>query len=72
MVNGDKVVIHVDEYSTSFEPHFRAYILDNDSLCSRTICNSNLFIQCSVFIHKSCIPKLSYTFVVLPFALVDL
>ena len=68
LVNGDKVKFHVDEYSTSFEPHFRAYVLDKSPLSSSY---SNLFIQCPVFIHTSCILELSCSFIILPFALVN-
>ena len=69
LVNGNKVMFSINEYSTSFEPHFRAYILDNDPFCSRTVCHNNLFIQTPVYIHISCIPELSHSFIVLPFAL---
>ena len=69
LVNGNKIMFSVNEYSTSFEPHFRAYILDNDPFCSRTVYHNNLFIQIPVYIHISCILELSHSFIVLPFAL---
>ena len=38
IVNEDKVLFCVDQSSTSYEPHFRAYIVESDS-CSRIVCH---------------------------------
>ena len=64
IVNEDKVIFCVDQSSTSYEPHFRAYIVENDS-CSRIICHSD---HTPVHIRKSRVPDLSNIFI-LPFAL---
>lgn len=72
VVNGNKVILQVEEYSTSFNPHYRAYVLDNDPLSSKTVCHSDLFIQTLVHIHTSCIYELSPCFVILPYALIVL
>ena len=69
LVDGDKVIFYIDEHSTLYEPHYRGYILDNDPIHSRTVCHSNLFIQTPVYIHTSCVPELSHSFIILPFAL---
>ena len=67
IVNGDKVALNVDEFSTSYEPHYRAYILES-STPSTIVWHSNLFIHTTVSIHKCHVPDLSYVFV-LPYAL---
>lgn len=67
VVNGDRVLFSVEQYSTSYEPHYRAYILENNS-CSRIVCRSDLFTHSPVHIRKSHVPDLSDIFI-LPFAL---
>ena len=67
VVNGDIVVFQVDQFSTSYEPHYRAYVLDNDS-SSRIICHSNLFIHSAIYIKKCNVSDFS-TYFILPFAL---
>lgn len=67
VVNEDKVIFCVDQSSTSYEPHFRAYIVESDSY-SRIICHLDLFIHTPVHIRKSHVPDLSNIFI-LPFAL---
>ena len=67
IVNGDKVAFSVDEFSTSYEPHYRAYILEINT-SSRIVFHSNLFIHTAIYIRKSCVPDLLNVFV-LPFAL---
>ena len=69
IVNGDKIFFHVDQYGTSFEPHYRAYILEEQTFSSGEICFSYLFIEKSLFIRTSHILELSHSFVLLPFAL---
>ena len=69
LLNENKAILKVDEYLTSFNPHYHAYVLDNDLLSSKSVCHSDLFIQTSVHIHKSCIYELSPYFVILPYAL---
>ena len=69
IINGDTVIFSVDHYDTSFEPHYRAYILDETSFCSANIFHSNLFIQNSVHIRTSHVYELSGPFVILPFSL---
>lgn len=69
IVNGNEVVFQIDQFSTTFEPHYRAYILDDHHASSSdTILHSNLFIQTPVHIRKS-IPELKNSFILLPFAL---
>ena len=58
LVNEDKILFRVDKSSTSYEPHFRAYILENDS-CTRIISHSDLFVHTCVYIRKSHVPDLS-------------
>ena len=67
IVNGDRVTFNVDEFSTSYELHYRAYILQCSS-SSRIVYHSDMFIHTTIHIHKSCVPDLSNVFV-LPFAL---
>ena len=69
LLNENKVMFKVDEHSTSFEPHYRAYILDNDPLSLKTVYHSDLFIQTSVHIRTSCISELSTRYIILPYAL---
>lgn len=69
VVNGDEVAFQIDQFSTSFEPHYRAYVLDDHASCSDTILHSNLFIETPVHIRKSSIPELKNSFILLPFAL---
>ena len=69
VVNGDEVVFRIDQFSTSFEPHYRAYILDDHASCSNTVLHSKLFIQTPIHIRKSSIPELKNSFILLPFAL---
>jgi len=67
IVNEGKVLFCVNQSSTLYEPHFRAYIVESDS-CPRFICHLDLFIATPVYIRKSRVPDLSNIFV-LPFAL---
>ena len=57
------------KFSTSFEPHYRAYILDDHASSSDNILHSNLFTQTPVHIRKSNIPELKNSFILLPFTL---
>lgn len=63
------ITFKVDEYLTSFQPHYRAYALDNVPLSSKTVRHSDLFIQTSLHIRTSCISELSPHFIILPYAL---
>ena len=69
LLNESSLMFKVDEYSTYFHPHYRAYVLNNDRLSSKTIPYSNLFIQTSVHIRTSCIHELFPRFIILPYAL---
>ena len=69
IVNGDKLIFYVDKFETSFEPHYRAYILYKDPFCSGLVDQADLFIQTSIHIRKSCVSELSEHFIILPFAL---
>ena len=69
LLSGNKIILKVDKYSTSFNPHYRAYVLESDTLSSKNVCHSDLFTWTSVHIHTSCIYKLSPYFVILPYAL---
>lgn len=69
LLNEKIVMFKVDEYSTIFHSHYRAYVLNDDSLSSRTVSHSDLFIKTSVHIHTSCNYELSPRFIVLPYAL---
>ena len=69
IVNGNQLIFYNDCYHTSFEPHYRAYVLDNYSFSSKLIYHSSLFIHNSVHVHTSCVLDLSPHFVILPYAL---
>ena len=69
IINGDTVIFTVDHYTTSFEPHYQAYILDETPFSSANILHSDLFIQQSVHIRTSNVYELSSDFVILPYAL---
>lgn len=69
IVNGNEVVFQVDQFFTSFEPHYRVYILDDHVSSSDPVLHSNLFIQTPVHMRKSNIPELKNSFILLPFAL---
>lgn len=62
ILNGDKVTFNVDQFSTSYEPHYWAYILES-STSSRIVCHSYLFIHTAIYICKSHVPDLSNVFV---------
>ena len=59
--NENKILFHVDKSSTSYEPHFRAYILFLYK-------NYYLFVHICVYIRKSHVPDLS-KLIILLFAL---
>jgi len=59
-------------FHTSYESHYRAYVLDKHSFSSILISHSSLFIRNSIHVHTSCVPELSPSFVILPYALCDL
>ena len=62
-------MFEVDCFYTSFEPHYRAYILYDHPFCTKLITHCSLFIHNSVHVHTSCVPELSHYFVILPYAL---
>jgi len=62
------VVFTTDKYHTSFEPHYRAYVLDKTPFSSGVVLYSNLFIQHSLHIRTSQY-ELSSPFVILSCAL---
>ena len=67
IINENTVAFSVNEWSTSYEPHYRAYILEIE-VSLKIVLHSNLFIHNPIFVHKSYVPDLSNVFV-LPFAL---
>lgn len=69
LINGNEVMFHVKQFSTSFEPHYRAYILDDDCPSLKIVNHSTLFIHCPVNIRASHNPELSHSFILLPFGL---
>ena len=69
LVNGDRLIFHIEQYHTSFEPHYRAYVLEKHPFCLRIICHSSLYIHTSVHVRTSPVSELSQHFVILPFAL---
>ena len=51
IINGDTVIFTVDHYTTSFEPHYRAYFLDETPFSSANILHSD-YLYNSQFIFK--------------------
>ena len=70
VIDGKEVALNVEKFSTTFEPHYRAYILDDHSSSSKIVLHSDLFIYTPIHIRKSSNPELKHNlFVLLPFAL---
>ena len=69
VVNGDVVALTTDKFHTSFDPHYRAYVLDKTPFSSGIILHSDLFIQHSLHIRSSHVYELSSPFVILSCAL---
>ena len=70
VINAKEVALNVEKFSTTFEPHYRAYILDDNSSSSNIVLHSDLFIQTPIHIRKSSNPELNHnSFLLLPFAL---
>ena len=70
VVDGKEVALNVEKFSTAFEPHYRAYILDDHFSSSNIVLHSDLFIPTPIHIRKSSNPELKHnSFVLLPFAL---
>jgi len=66
--NGEILTFYVECFHTSYESHYRPYVLDKHSFSSKLISHSSLFIRNSIHVHTSCVP----CFVILPYALCDL
>ena len=67
IINEDKIFFNVNQFSTSYEPHYWTYILE-DKICSRIIGYPDLFIYFAVHIRKLHVTDFSAVFI-LPFAL---
>lgn len=71
LVNGKEVAFNVSLYSTLYEKHFRAYVLEKNILQETIVRHSELFLQASLHIRTSQV--LSHVqFVFLPHALCTL
>lgn len=68
-MDGNKVLFHLKPYVTSYEPHFRAYLLyENVDVHERVLYLSSLFLEIPVQIRTSRVLD-SVSFIILPYAL---
>ena len=72
LINGNEVMFHVKQFYTSFEPHYRAYILEDSLTYLKIVRHSTLFIHNPVHIRTSHNPELSHSFILVPFMLCTL
>ena len=53
VINGNKILFHVKSICTNFEPHFRTYLLQNDTdVLEKVVYLSDLFLQTPVHIRS--------------------
>jgi len=71
LVDGTRVAFHLKVYKTSYEPHFRAYLLQKQ-FTEKVLQLSNLFVETPVHIRKSQALGPHVFFIILPFALCTL
>ena len=72
VINGNKILFHVKSFYTNFEPHFRAYLLQDDTdVLEKVVYLSDLFLQNPVHIRISQAVG-SHYFILLPYALCTL
>lgn len=72
VIDGYKVLSGVKSFFTFFEPHFRSYLLrDNTDVHEKVVYLSDLFLPNPVYIHTSQVLG-SHKFVLLPYALCTL
>lgn len=68
VINGNEVMFYVKTFSTTFQPHYRAYVLDN-FLSLKIVHHSTLFIHSPVYIRTANNPYLLDYFILTPFVL---
>lgn len=71
VVNGSKVAFHVEQFSTSYEPHFRAYILNESVDAHKFFYLSMLFLITPVHVRTSQALAF-YKYIIIPHALCTL
>ena len=69
IVNESKVVFNVTKFTTTFEPHFHAYLLNGQELEDSTfVYQTELFMHSPVHIHRSQVLGLT-KYIILPHAI---
>ena len=54
MINGNEVMFHVNQFHTSYEPHYRAYVLDEKVSSLKIVRHSTLFITFVLHTIQNC------------------
>lgn len=68
VINGSLIIFKVEQFSTLYEEHYRAYVLQDDGV-NKTVPLTKLYIHNPVHIHRS---QTLHHFVILPHALCTL
>ena len=72
VVDGDEIIFSIQIHNTTFNSHYRAYILTQNVTGTSLMLHTNLFTSETVHIRKSHIHEPTNSFVILPFALCTL
>ena len=70
LVDGYSIAFHLKVYSTTYEPHYRAYLLKKD-YTEKILQLSSLFVETPVHIRRAQSVG-THAFIILPFALCTL
>ena len=69
VINGQEVFFSLKIFATTFEAHYRAYVLDNTAVSLSVVAHVHLFISRPVHVRISHVHELENSFIILPFAL---